>query len=89
MNDETPHGQLTGYTYHKCRCGECRAANAAYQAKVVAQRAKMLNVGLITVKHGTENAYGNYGCRCPACRDAHAAATRRYREKQRARKKQP
>jgi hypothetical protein len=22
------HGTLTAYTYHRCRCAECRAANA-------------------------------------------------------------
>jgi hypothetical protein len=27
------HGTLTAYTYHRCRCAECRAANAAQGRK--------------------------------------------------------
>jgi hypothetical protein len=27
------HGTLTTYTYHRCRCAECRAANAAQGRK--------------------------------------------------------
>ena len=88
-DDEDPHGTLTWYTGHRCRCEECRAVNAAYQAAKVQQRARLLAVGLITVKHGTENAYGNYGCRCEECRDARAATSRRYRAARKARKRQP
>ena len=27
------HGTMTGYTYHKCRCGECKAAKAVDQKR--------------------------------------------------------
>jgi len=27
----SPHGTLTSYTNYKCRCAECRAANATYE----------------------------------------------------------
>lgn len=32
------HGQLNGYTWRCCRCVECRAAQAAYQLRKVAER---------------------------------------------------
>lgn len=30
---EIPHGKRHGYTYHKCRCDLCRAAQAEYMRK--------------------------------------------------------
>lgn len=29
--DPIPHGTPSGYTWHKCRCSECRAWSAAYR----------------------------------------------------------
>ncbi len=30
LTTKVPHGTLGGYTNHKCRCAECRAAKAGY-----------------------------------------------------------
>lgn len=35
-----PHGTKNGYSYHRCRCDLCKAANAAYQQKYLAQLIK-------------------------------------------------
>jgi hypothetical protein len=60
------HGTRSMYVNGKCRCENCKAANAAWQKNIRARRA--LDRELFKVEHGTLNAYTNYGCRCPACK---------------------
>lgn len=36
--DHAAHGTFTGYTKHRCRCLDCRAANAAHAARVRARQ---------------------------------------------------
>ena len=61
----TTHG-YTAYS-HGCRCGDCRAAKAAYQRE---RRAAAYLPGEIPahVKHGTRSTYEEHGCRCGPCR---------------------
>lgn len=75
------HGTLHTYRYHKCRCDECRAANAASQREYVARirerkDAAMVDPHSLRVPHGTSNAYCNHKCRCDECRAAWAAYMR-------------
>lgn len=61
-----PHGTLTRYQYHGCRCDECRRANREKQAALKGKPAPTHSV----------SGYRNYGCRCDVCREAHAHAER-------------
>jgi hypothetical protein len=65
-----PHGTQGGYTNHKCRCDECRAAWAAFCRRAKERRAASVPDEL----HGTEFGYSNYKCRCPNCTQAWSAA---------------
>lgn len=66
---EPEHGKASTYRYYKCRCDECRAANAT-QAKI--DRATRLANPIPSSVHGTMNGYGNYNCRCDKCRRANS-----------------
>jgi len=69
------HGTRYAYNAHKCRCEECKAANAAYLREQARPAAIQLHL------HGTLNAYDHLGCRCEKCREVSAAAKRaRYRK---------
>ena len=56
-----PHGTLSRYTYHRCRCELCRAA---------ARDSRQERVGQKPPRHGTPSSYRNWGCRCVKCRKA-------------------
>lgn len=62
------HGLTSTYSHGGCRCDECRAAWAAYNAN--------LRTRLATRKPPRHNdsAYHNYACRCWRCKKAHKAA---------------
>lgn len=83
MSGETWHGTLTGYVKHKCRCQECRTANAYYYRA----RKKRLTGTLADddPRHGTDHAYTTFGCRCDDCKAAHAAAEARRAARRKAR----
>lgn len=61
------HGTITGYTTDKCRCADCKAAWAGYQATWRAQR-----LASPDCQHGNRVTYLS-GCRCDECRAANAA----------------
>jgi hypothetical protein len=91
VNVERWHGTSGGYTNHKCRCDECRAAWRAYISRRRAERYAEVNGGpasddvrakkLADVKHGTESTYTNWGCRCRPCTDGHNAYCRAARQR--------
>lgn len=71
-----PHGTVSRYSNHGCRCGECTAAqseaNRAYKRR---KRAEGLPPG--DPRHGANTSgYGLYGCRCPECRAAAGRSAR-------------
>lgn len=57
------HGTLTCYQKDKCRCAQCRLANAEYQRS---WRARNREQGRSPTTHGGR-AYSNFGCKCPTC----------------------
>jgi hypothetical protein len=65
------HGTVNGYNYWRCRCEECKAANAEYR------RAGRNDPDR---PHGTLSMYG-LGCRCRACRVARRDKGREHRRK--------
>ncbi len=71
--NEPWHGSINGYTRHKCRCDECRAAWRTYQRKARARRR-----GKEPPVHGIASAYREYRCGCEACLAAAAADRRQY-----------
>lgn len=72
-----PHGTDGGYSNHKCRCPDCRAAHAAYLADY---RGRIrASTPFHKIPHGN-NGYCNYACRCLTCTDAHRDAAVRLRE---------
>ena len=82
-DSERWHGTASGYTNHKCRCVQCKAAWASYIGRVKAVR-KSKVLAADDPRHGTTNLYGNFSCRCEACTEAHRVATkhRRYRRRE-------
>ena len=76
MTTTVPHGTITGYTYHRCRCSECRAANTARAA--LGRRNRKHKQPPDTV-HGTPGGYSNWGCRCEPCRLAERKKMQDYR----------
>lgn len=75
------HGTESGYSYHGCRCEQCRAGRAsrarAYNAASPKPRKRRKPT---EIKHGTLNAYNNRGCRCEPCRAAGSDYRRKRRE---------
>lgn len=84
------HGIRSTYTYYKCKCEDCRKANADYfRTKVRANKdatasatIALANAGLVTdrlptISHGTRSAYTYHGCKCDECS---ANQRRRWRE---------
>jgi alcohol dehydrogenase class IV len=78
--DEMSHN-LSTYTNHKCRCDECRAANADYMKRRRAERVSLLAQGLVDPVHGKATTYANYRCHCGPCLAAWAAYERSRRAK--------
>lgn len=74
----SPCGTRSTYTYRKCRCELCRAANRAYTAAVRARPVPD------TVRHGTVSTYTNYNCKCAECRRANSAVKKAYYWRRRA-----
>lgn len=64
---DVPHGTVTGYQWHRCRCLDCRTA-ATQAARQRAQSRRSSDVPPHVI-HGTANAAYNYGCACLECRD--------------------
>lgn len=62
LHSRDRHGLLSTYTYWKCRCEACRAANAAYH-----QQLRMSRNPKDAKEHGTLSTYVNYRCRCEVC----------------------
>jgi hypothetical protein len=75
------HGRLSTYVNRRCRCDECRAANAAYKRRHKAAQALSPIPADI---HGSINAYVNRDCHCQPCRNAWSAYMRAYRTRKRA-----
>lgn len=85
MKRDKKHGTVNEYATHKCRCVECRAANAEYARCTRARMKASILAGEVAVddpRHGTRT-FINYGCPCEVCRafnrqyQAEALATRR------------
>lgn len=71
MTDEVPerlHGSLYAYNRLKCRCADCREANALYHRN---RRHRYWSPKRLN--HGLDSTYKNYRCRCPECSEAHRA----------------
>lgn len=64
------HGTIHGYELHRCRCQDCRSANAARAADLRRRRASRRDTATFT--HG-QYGYTNWGCRCDVCSAAHSA----------------
>ena len=71
------HGTFARYTSRKwrCRCADCRRANAQQMASYKGQEPPT---------HGA-SGYGNYGCRCQVCTEAHRVTSRARRAAKRQR----
>ena len=80
------HGTRYGYTQALCRCGECRAWNAANQREVRRRRKERGGAPNATptgFTHGTGYGYRVKRCRCSECRAWNAALFRRqHRQRQ-------
>lgn len=79
--DLPEHGRKTTYN-QGCRCDECRAANAEYTQKFIANHRGQLPDG--DQRHGTTGGYSNYSCRCGPCTAANSAASAKHKAKVRA-----
>lgn len=75
------HGTLSGYKWHGCRCGKCRAYFAVKQGLARRRRTAQLTKGLVAVEHGKYSTYVNYGCRCTLCREANRLICQLQRER--------
>lgn len=64
-NNDIPHGTRSGYYYHKCRCLECKAANAKTMREW--RQRNSLDPENKNIPHGTPSGYTNYMCRCDLC----------------------
>jgi hypothetical protein len=76
------HGTRTGYHYG-CRCGDCRDAQAAYDAARRPRKGRTPKPPT-PLRHGTCHAY-NRGCRCDECRRANTESQRRWKARRAAR----
>lgn len=76
------------YVKYKCRCQNCKDANAEYKrAKTAQYRGLQASKGrkdispdtqsfLDGLTHGLPSTYEWYGCRCPDCTEAKAVVSR-------------
>lgn len=78
-----PHGSISTYVNHKCRCDECRLAWAAKHREHRARRRLALANGEVSPVHGRNSTYVNYGCRCSECSAVHAEVMKRRWERDR------
>lgn len=77
MAKAIPHGTVSGYSYHKCRCDECKAANRAY--RLGRREAVYGPPRPPRPVHGTLYRYKR-GCRCEECKAANTKSCRRFRD---------
>lgn len=68
------------YGNHRCRCTDCRSANATYQRILMARYREQGGRG----EHGTPYRYDT-GCRCDECRSAHNEKSRLFKQGRRER----
>ena len=71
----SPHGTISRYTNHGCRCDECRAAMTEYMRQYTARKAAGQPVRKYA-KHGVRARY-NAGCRCARCTEANRIYNRK------------
>ena len=69
-----PHGTVSGYTSHACRCGRCREA---IREHIYAY--KETRKGKPALTHGP--AGYTYGCRCEVCSEAMREYQRGWRKR--------
>ena len=80
MTSQPPHGTLYRYTHHRCRCEDCRRANAEYQRWYYHEgRAEIAKRELPGC--GTRQSYSR-GCRCGDCRTANTTYMQVWKAKQ-------
>jgi len=65
------HGTYSRYNHGRCRCVDCKTANADYHGNL---RSKLRLRPLADVPHGTTGGYGNWSCRCDDCCAVHRVA---------------
>lgn len=82
---DVPHGVVSTYTNHGCRCPGCRAANTRNNLQGRRRRHKAMMAGLVSPPHGVESTYLNYACRCPPCRAEHLRRDQLRRQRRRER----
>jgi len=86
VTEDFAHGQ-TGYTYHRCKCDVCRAANAARCRDQQEKRHARAVEDPSLVPHG-RGGYTNWGCRCRVCTTANTQACVAYRKARNAKRKE-
>jgi hypothetical protein len=69
-----PHGTISRYVKHRCRCSRCRRA---------AREHRLARYQRGPTVHGTASSYKNYGCRCPECVEANRVHERNRRAQKR------
>lgn len=92
------HGDRTCYVKAKCRCKECRAANAEYKRNKVADNKGVTEASsaafydafaddkIPQLTHGIPSTYEWWGCRCNDCTGAERDRWASYREAAKQRK---
>lgn len=88
--DNLIHGKRYTYTKHKCRCPECKRANAEYKSYKTAQYRNLQASAaredasadaqdfLSKLTHGLPSTYEWFGCRCNECKKAKAEVSDTY-----------
>lgn len=76
-----PHGTLTRYTYHGCRCRICKDAQRDYYRDLTGARSMDEYLADVEPPHGSEGRYTSrrWRCRCEECREAARVARARRR----------
>lgn len=76
----TPHGSISTYNNHDCRCDACKAAWNAYCKKRREERKKgdPGKRGATSPLEHNATTYTNWGCRCDECRSQHSIKTKPY-----------
>ncbi len=68
---ESHTGSRARYVNSKCRCDNCKQANADYMR---AKREEWAQTPFDQIPHGTCNGYVNYNCHCEECTLARTVA---------------